>query len=485
MKKILVIFSAVFLLIVLVCLVKSLSLVSLQRKNQAVKLNSTEVAAGAAEHLSQAVQIKTISHEQPENSSAQEFLRLHELINNSFPLVRTKLQREVINQYSLLYKWQGQDESLKPGLFLAHLDVVPVEPGTDTQWKHPPFEGVIADGYVWGRGAIDDKVNVIGLLEAAENLLGRGFQPKRTVYFAFGHDEEISGLEGAAKIVEHLAAKKVSLDFVMDEGLFILDGMLPGIERPVAYIGVAEKGYLDLELSVKSAGGHSSKPPAETAVGVLSKAISTLENQPFPASLDGAVASMFRYAAPEMSGALRIVFANQWMFGPLIKRVLAANPVTNALIRTTAAPTMLSGSQKANVMPAVARAVVNFRVQPGESVASTIKTVRETIDDERVEVKELPGANEPVDISSLDNEIFRNIQEALSVVFPDAISVPALMIGGTDSKHFKSVTDNIYRFSPMYLTEEELDGFHGTNERLGVDNLGKIISYYALLLERM
>ena len=211
----------------------------------------------------------------------KEFLALHEYLKETFPKVHSGLTKETINDYSLLYTWKGSDETLKPILLMAHLDVVPVEPASEADWQHPPFEGQIQDGYIWGRGALDDKAGVMGLLEAVETLLAEGFRPKRTIYLAFGHDEELGGPNGAAKIAELLLSRKVELDYVLDEGLIIANGILP-VSKPVALIGIAEKGFVSLELSVETEGGHSSMPPPNTAIGILSEAVNKLEEGQMP-----------------------------------------------------------------------------------------------------------------------------------------------------------------------------------------------------------
>lgn len=443
------------------------------------------VTDSVAEHLSQAIQIKTISKENRGEIDLSEFQKFNEFLARTFPNCEKELNHRIVNGYSHLYTWKGIDESLPGALFIAHLDVVPVEGGTEDNWKYPPFAGQIADGFIWGRGAIDDKVNVIGVLEAAEHLLGKGFKPKRTIYFGFGQDEEISGLEGAKKIAELLKSEGAKLEFVLDEGLFILSDQLPGISAPVAYIGVAEKGYLDVSLEVASTGGHSSQPPKETAVGILSDAIVQLQEHPFPARIDGSLEGMFDYAAPDMPFYFKLVFGNRWLFDPVIKMILSGSPTTNAVIRTTMAPTMLYGSEKANVLPQIARAVVNIRILPGDSSESVLKRMSEVINDSRVKISALPGGNEPLKSSAIDTKTFQTIAATIRGIFPDILVAPSLMIGGTDSKNYAELTSTIYRFSPMQLTDEELAGFHGTNERLRVENLKQIVLFYGNLFEKL
>jgi carboxypeptidase PM20D1 len=249
----------------------------------------------AAERLSHAIQFKTISHSDETQFDKAAFIDFQNYIEQAFPLVHAQLTKEIINQYSLLYTWKGQDENLKPMLLMGHLDVVPVEAGTDKEWQYPPFEGRIADGYIWGRGAMDDKSSMLGILEAVEILLEEEFKPQRTIYLAFGHDEEIGGHTGAAEIAALLQSRGIELEYVLDEGLAIGEDFVPFLSRPVALVGIAEKGYVHVELSVESKGGHSSVPPSHTTIGILSAAIYKLERNPFPLELTEPIAQMLEY----------------------------------------------------------------------------------------------------------------------------------------------------------------------------------------------
>lgn len=328
----------------------------------------------AAERLAQALCFQTISS--PEHSHSAEFSRLHQYLSQAFPQCHATLERETVGEYSLLYTWKGNDAGLKPLLLLAHLDVVPVEPATEKGWHAPPFEGRIADGYIWGRGALDDKASVVAILEAVEMLLNENFQLRRTIYLAFGHDEEVGGLNGAACIAALLQSRGVEPDLVLDEGGGMVDGGPLSLPGRVATIGIAEKGFVSLELSAESEGGHSSMPPPHTAIGVLSAAITRLEAEQMPGNMDGVMRQMFEHLGPEMPFARRLVMANLWLFRPLVERQLARRPAANALLRTTTAATLIEGGVKDNILPARARAVVNFRIRPGDTIASVTDHVR-------------------------------------------------------------------------------------------------------------
>src|SRR2546423_860537 len=340
----------------------------------------------AAEHLAQSLHFQTVSYPDPAQFKPDEFTNLRAFLEQTYPSAHATLAHETVANYSLLYKWQGQDQKLKPILLMGHMDVVPVEPGTESQWTYPPFEGRIADGYVWGRGAMDDKACVVGILEAVEQLLREGYQPKRTVYLAFGHDEEIGGQNGAPAIAELLRSRGVEFEYVLDEGGALTDGILQGIDHPVAALDTAEKGFVSVELTVEGTGGHSSAPPPQTAIGILSAAIARLEAEQMPASLNGAAQEMFQYVGPEMNFLPRMALANLWLSRPLVVRQLTGRRETNALLRTTTAATIFEGGIKDNVLPSHARAVVNFRILPGDSVNGVLEHVKRAINDPRVKI---------------------------------------------------------------------------------------------------
>lgn len=436
------------------------------------------------QRLAVALRYPTISQRQAAQFPEQAFLGLQQYLERAFPVLQRHLSRQVVNNFSLLYSWQGTDSSLNPVLLLAHLDVVPAENREDDHWRYPPFAGEIAQAYLWGRGALDDKAGAMAILEAVENLLGQGFQPRRTILIGLGHDEEIGGHQGAARIADLLAEQGTKLAFVLDEGLFITDGIVPGVNRPVALIGIAEKGYVSIELSVSAEGGHSSMPPPHTAVGILGGALWRLEQKPMSARLAGPVRRMFGYLGPEMDWPQRAVFANLWLFSPLVLQHLAASASTNAAIRTTIAATQLEGSPVENMLPRRARAVVNCRILPGDSSASVMAHVRDVIADPRVSLKLLQDTLvEPTPVSAIDTDAFRLIGHTVRQIFPDALIAPALVIPGTDSRHYAGLTRNIYRFRPLRITADDLPRFHGINERILLDDYQAAIRFYIQLIQ--
>lgn len=441
----------------------------------------------AAERLAGALTYRTISHQDPTLLDTAAFLELHRYLERSYPLVHSGLQRETVADLSLLYTWMGRDRSADPVVLMGHMDVVPVDTATLADWSQPPFAGAIADGYVWGRGSMDDKSSVFAALEAVEMLLGDGYQPARTVYLAFGHDEEIGGVKGAQTIANLLASRGVD-DFalVLDEGGAVADGMMPGIAGPVAIIGVAEKGFVSLSLDVAGPGGHSSMPPPHTNIGILAEAISELEEDQFPARLDGAALELFQYIGPEMPFMQRMAFANLWLFRPLVIRGLLSSPQTAAMIRTTTAATIFHAGVKDNVLPMSASAVVNFRILPGETVETVAERVSRVIDDERVKVGVALG-QDPSPLSDAGSPSFVLLENTLRQVMPDEdlVVAPYLVMGGTDSKYYATRSSNVFRFLPIRVTEDDLGRVHGTDERVSVTGYATGIKYLYQLIKNL
>jgi carboxypeptidase PM20D1 len=440
-------------------------------------------APAAAARLGEAIRFRTISsHEKPDqHAEALQGMQAH--IENSFPAFHAAAKREVVAGYSLLYAWEGSDPKAAPIALLAHQDVVPVAPGTEKDWQQPPFDGVIADGFIWGRGAWDDKGNLYSMLEAAEAMAKAGFRPKRTIYFAFGHDEETAGTAGAKSIAALLASRGVRLDFVIDEGLLITEGIMKGLEKPAALIGVAEKGYATLVLNARATPGHSSMPPRDTAIGMMSAALARLEDHRLPMQIRSTVAEMFDTLAPEMAGFNRVALSNLWLFRPLLLRQFEKSGPTEAMVRTTTALTIFNAGDKDNVLPGKAEATVNFRLIPGDTEASVTEHVRSTVANERISITPFPGNTDPPPVTPASSPSFQMLNRTIREVFPDVLVAPGLMVAATDSRHYIGVTDKIFRFSPVRANSEDLKRFHGTNERLSVEGYADMIRFYRRLIE--
>ncbi len=441
-------------------------------------------ADAAADHLAGAIRIKTISHQIPWEQRLSAFTEFHAYLAETFPKAHAAMTREVVNDYSLLYTWEGSDPEAQPILLLAHMDVVPVDGASAQEWTHPPFDGVVADGHIWGRGAIDDKCSVIGILEAVEALSAEGFQPKRSIYLAFGHDEEIGGKMGAGKMAALLEARGVKAWFCLDEGSAAVDGIIPGIDWPIALIAIAEKGYVTLELVAMGEGGHSSQPPAQTSLGVLAAAIAKLEAQQMPGGLRGPFRQLFEYAAPEMTFPMNVVMSNLWITAPLVKRIMLGDPTTAAALRTTTAATIMEAGTKENVLPIKSRAVVNFRILPGDTSEDVVAHVKAVVNDDRVRIKILgTDTSEPSPVSDPESESYRLLARSVRQVFDGAPVAPGMTLGATDSKHYHAVADNVYRFQPQVLSSADLAGIHGTDERIEIENFLRGIRTYAQIIK--
>lgn len=482
MRKILL---ALLLCIVVICgvvLFKALTFTSKQIESEPMTAITIDKQR-AAKNLSQAIRYKTISSQDPSKFDDDQFTAFHKFLAEAFPKIHSQLKKEVINNYSLLYTWKGSDESLKPVVLMAHFDVVPVSHGTESNWTYPPFSGRIADGYIWGRGSLDDKGCLLSTMEAVETLLADGYKPRRTVYLAYGHDEEIDGNNGAAYIAESLKSRNVKAEWIMDEGAIITKGLVPGVAPPVSLVGIAEKGYLTLVLTVEQEGGHSSMPPPRSAVGILSSAIHNIQNNPFPEKMEGPGMQLFDYVGPEMPFGMKLLFANRWLFRSLIKSELEKTNSMNASIRTTIAPTVFNAGTKENVLPQKATAMVNFRLIPGDSVEYVIEHVKKSINDPRVMVS--TSSHHPQEasaVSDINTESYQVLQRTIRQVFPQSVVAPFLVLAGTDTKHYEDISGNIYRFVPMRFTSEDLGRIHGTNERLSIDNLEEMIKFYIQLI---
>ena len=481
MRKFLRMMGLVLLVVVVVLVVNTLRLQSHQLAGvpaaPALALPDSAVA-----RLVGAVQIPTVSTTDYGQTDTAQFGRFGRYLRQAFPRVHQGLKLEKFNRYGLLFTWPGRNAALKPVLLLGHYDVVPVLPGTDTKWARPPFAGAQADGYLYGRGTLDDKASVLAQLEAVEYLLGAGFQPTRTLLLAFGHDEETLGQRGAAVMAAALAQRGVQAEYVLDEGGIVKTDGVAGLSKAVALVGISEKGYLSLELTATGKGGHSSMPPAQTSIGAVAAAVVKLEQHPFPARLDGGDDHLLDYLASEVPLGQRLVFSNRWLFAPIIKKILAATPAGNATLRTTTAPTIFRAGAKDNVLAIDATATVNFRLLPGDSVAGVVREVRRIIDDEGIKVNIIGHPSAPSPVSDPEAPAFQRLHRTIRSVFPAAIVAPYAVTGATDSRQYAALSPNIYRFSPTQVNQTGIESIHGSNERLAEKNSPLLVQFYAALI---
>jgi carboxypeptidase PM20D1 len=433
-----------------------------------------------AEHLAASVRCQTAPLDDTGTPDPEAFRQLHQMLADTYPLVHQKLAREMVNGYSLLYTWQGSQPDLEPVMLMAHQDVVSAD---STGWTHPPFEGVIADGLIWGRGTLDIKNQLIGIMDAAETLLGQGYRPERTILFGLGHDEETGGVNGCKVMGQLLKERGIHLAGIVDEGGGIIAGLAAGVRGEVALIGVSEKGYLTVEFTVNSQPGHSSTPPPQTSIGILSRALARLEAHPMPTHLRR-LRPLYHGIGRAAPLYIQVAFANVWLFGPLLKRWLVPIPEMNASMRTTTALTIINGGVEDNTIPAEAKAFVNFRLLPGDTIADVLGHVKKVIKDERVHFKPVEGKfNEALPISPVKGPAYESLETVVRQVFGNPPVAPFVMLGGTDCQHFVPVCDNIYRFTSLVMNESFRGLEHGIDERIPIEGMGKMVLFYAQLMQ--
>ena len=435
--------------------------------------------------VSEGIQIPTVSNAGP--IDYDQFTRFREFLEESYPIVHSTLERKIINDYSLVYIWKGSEPQKKPILLMAHYDVFNVVDAN--AWKYPPFSGTIAEGYIWGRGILDDKASAIGLMEAMEYLIKSGFKPTRTIYVALGHDEEGGGHQGAKKEAEYFKSQGLQFETMIDEGMIITKGVLPGLPEGqwIALIGTEEKGFLNLKLSAKALGGHSSMPPRQTSIGIVAEAVAKLENHPFPARWDKATIDLLDYVGPETALPYKVIFANRWLFGPVLLSQFAANPKSDAVLRTTIAPDVFNAGEQPASMPETATAIVNFRPMPGDTMQSVTDQVREIINDPRVSIEPVTGDEgvwETPPISTSDTWSFQTLNKTIREVIPGTLVAPTLITGGTDGRYFaaEDLALSWYRILPAKIATEDLAGMHGVNERMLESSYLDMVNTYIHLM---
>ena len=439
----------------------------------------TSAADRFLNHLQEAVRFATVSHDH-EPADHNTLAALRGFMQTTYPRTWSTLTAEVVSESALLLTWPGSDPD-SPGLLLAaHQDVVPIEsPGA---WDHEPFSGVRDATHLHGRGVLDDKGPLIAILETVEQLIADRFQPTATLILAFGHDEERMGRHGAGRMAKILGDRGVRVRLVLDEGGSVTEGLLPGVTKPVALIAVGEKGYADIELTAVGEPGHSSSPPPHTAVGKIGRAVAAIERRPMPARLD-IVAQLFGAVSEAARPGLGPLLGAMAKLGPLAKRALATQPTTNAMIRTTTTPTLLAGGTKANVLPSSARAVVNCRIMPGETVADVVTHLTSVVGDD-VTVRTISGWDPPA-ISDPASTEFAIVSAVVSDVFPDAVVAPFVVMVATDARFYTGIADQVLRFQPFRMNEQEFRGIHGPNERMRLTDAGPALQFYRRLIERI
>lgn len=439
----------------------------------------------AVERLAGAVRLATVSHYDKSKDDLNAHRQFQAYLTECFPLFHKVAERTVLSEYAVIYCWHGKNESLPPVLLTAHYDVVPADA---SKWSRPPFAAVSEDGYLWGRGTLDTKNTLMSSLEAAESLCRDGFQPERTVYFAFGGDEEITGSHGALKSMEWFQEQGINFEWMWDEGAITADGLMPGIRGKLSLIGTAEKGQVNVLLkAVSENGGHAAMPPKLTPTGRIARAVARIEAKPFRLRWLKTTRLFFKRMAAAGIPVYRVAMSNLWLTGGLLKLVLGGSPNTAALLRTTMAPTMIRGSHKENVLADEAEAVVNVRILPGDSVEGVLHRIKKVVADEKVSVGLISAddADEPVFESSIKAEGYQLLEQMLKETISDTIVLPYLATTASDSRHYAPVCRDIYRYAPMILNQEELDRIHGVDERISFENYGLSIRSYLCLMKKL
>jgi carboxypeptidase PM20D1 len=482
MKKILRrIGAAIF--IVLLVLVAIVLFNTFRTKPWPVKMANavqSSLPDSAIQHLSQAVQIPTISISDTSAIDTAAFTAFGSFLERAYPLIHQHLSKTMIDQFSFVFEWKGQNASLAPVILMGHYDVVPVEEAVLGQWIKAPFSGAITDTCVWGRGSVDDKSGVISVLEGTEAMLRKGFVPQCSIFLCFGHNEEISG-RSAESVVEYLAQKKVHAEMVLDEGGQLSEERVKDVRRPIAVIGVAEKGYASFELTVQKEGGHSMMPAKETAIDILTAALYRLRSKSLPSKLTPPVKEFIQRIGSSSDNFLnRMAGSNMWLFEGIIKGKLNEQPEGNAMIHTTIVPTILQSGIKDNVIPGTAKAIVNSRILTGETSASVEEFIRKVIGDDRVTIKKVGKYNsDPSPATPVESSAFKRIESAIYKNIPQVIPAPYLMIGATDSRYYRRISDGVVNFFPM----TDAKGFHGVNERLSIRDLQRGINFIMTVIE--
>ena len=433
----------------------------------------------AVDALAQLVRCKTVSYNDHSLEDDGEFAKLISLLPGLYPRVFAVCEFQQLPDRALLFRWPGK-HSGDPAVMMAHYDVVPVN---EENWEKPPFDAIIEDGIMWGRGTLDTKVTFNGVLSAANHLIGKGFQPEHDIYFAFSGGEEVNG-KGAPNIVQYFVDHDITPGIVVDEGGAVVENVFPGVKVPCGLIGIAEKGMMNAQFRTVSAGGHASAPKPHTPVGILARACTRLESNPFPMHLTKPVAEMFDTLGRHSTFLYRMIFANMWCFGWVIDLLgKTSGGEMNALVRTTVAFTQMEGSSARNVIPPEAKMVANMRLNPADSVDSALEYLRKTIKDGDVEISALEFF-EPSRISQTDCEAWDKVSAAVAETWRGCIVSPYLMVQCSDSRHYGRISDKVYRFSAMDLTAEERATIHGNNERIRLDCAARAVEFYIRLMSK-
>ncbi len=430
-------------------------------------------------NMQKMIRCKTISYLDRSLEDDAEFEKFYHILDTEYPLLNKTLTKQKLGVRGLLYHWKGENEG-NATIFMSHFDVVPV---LESAWKKPAFEAIIENGEMWGRGTLDTKGTLCSILESVEELIGRGFVPKHDIYLSFGGDEETRG-ESTPYIVEYFEKNNIEIGMVLDEGGAVVSGVFPTVKKSIAVVGTSEKGIMDLHFDMKSEGGHASTPPKHTIVGELAKAIRKMENYNFKMKLSGAGLEMLETLAKEAIFPIRMVFANLWLFSPILSfatRLMGGD--LNAIVRTTFAATMMKGSDASNVIPPSASMIANLRLITGDTVESVVETAKKVVNNDKISIYASDYFN-PSRNSDTSCEGYKLLQETIMETWQNTIPSPYLMLGCSDSRHYARISDKVFRFSPMEMSKEERGYIHGHNERISIENLKKTVVFFIRMMKK-
>lgn len=509
MKKIMLLVVCVIIVFAIVLVVKTFTYPFTKQSlsNEKTAINVAP-SIKAVERLAGGIRIRSVSSIDYEDTNFQPFDQFKLYLEQQYPEIYKTMDTITINKYGMLFHWKGKNPQAKPILFLSHYDVVPVvgyDPTTapadsiifnisdkaaipidsiQTHWTYSPFSGAVANGYIYGRGTLDMKGMLFSIMEAADNLINEGFQPEQDIWLAFGHDEEVSGREGAVKIAQYFKEKGIHFDAVYDEGGFVVapKSAIESVDKPLALVGTGEKGFLTVRISVKGIGGHSSMPPLKGSLVYAAEIIEKLNNKQMDAEIIPPIESFLQNVGGEMGFVSKMAIANQWALKSVLLNSLTKSSASNALVRTTTAITMAKGSDAPNVLSSVSEVTVNFRILPGNTVAQVMDHIKKVCEGYDVDF-ETVSSREPSAISSDKTRGFEIIKESIAEIYPEAIVTPYITIGGTDAYKYQIVSDNIYRLMPILINKYEQRLIHNENEQLSLENYGKMIWYFQNIMK--
>ena len=476
---ILIALAAILVAIITIVIIRTLLFTP--KKSTIIPQTNEEIFDGdkAVSNLQELIKCKTISYRDSSLEDDAEFEKLINVLPKLYPNFIKKCSLTKFGGRGLLFKWEGKSHEA-PSVMMAHYDVVPVN---EAEWERDPFDPVIINGEMWGRGTVDTKITFNGALTAAEQLISEGYIPENDVYFAFSGSEEVNG-EGAPQIVDYFEKNNINLALVVDEGGAVVEGVFPGVKNPCALVGIAEKGMINVKYVNKSRGGHASSPKPHTPVGILSRACTKVESHPFKMKISEPAKILFDSLGRHTSFPLRMLFANLWLFKPALNLFtkLTGGEI-NAILRTTCAFTQMKGSSAENVIPPEASMVSNMRLIPGDTIDSAIAYLKKTINDDSVEISVINGMN-PSRVSKVDCEAYDKVAKSIVSTWKGSIVVPYLMVACSDSRHYGRISDKVYRFSAADFSNEERAGIHGNNERIRIDVVKRAVEFYLRLLKQ-